>query len=319
MKTLLEKYMSWKITPAEFDKLKSAVQASDDAVLGRAMEEVWDQAGPGAISGEAAARVKSSLRADLALSRSRRWRWHSVAAAIMLPMLVISTIYFYLDSRESHIEHQTFSVFAEGGQKTRMSLPDGTQVWLNSDSRIDYNTGFNIDNRDITVSGEVFFDVNRSEAASFRVTAGGVSVVVHGTAFNVSAYPEEQTITVTLNRGLVTVENEQTHATIAQLLPNQQIVIDKANLSGVVTDCDAQFESLWTQNKLKLDAVDTQSLFKAMERWYGVDIKVENIDPRYVYSLTIMTESLADMLNLINRLTPINYTINGEEVTIRYK
>ena len=82
---------------------------------------------------------------------------------------------------------------------------------------------------------------------------------------------------------------------------------------------DAEAYNIWMLNKLQFKGESLYDVFRKIERWYGVKIRLENENPSYSYWFTLKTESLTEMLNLINQITPIDYKINGEEVTIRYK
>ena len=315
---MIKKYRENTISPEEFDRLKGNVNKIPDPELSDAIEDIWKQSSQGMMDAATKRGVRESLSSKLRPAGIGRLRRFAIAAAVLIPMLAASAIFFAVRT-DRPASQQVFTVFTEGGQKTRMYLPDGTKVWLNSGSTLEYDNNYNSGNRRVKMTGEAFFDVAKSEAAGFIVDAGGISVLVHGTAFNVTSYEQDQTISVSLNRGKVSVENASDHSLIAELSPDQQLVISKKDLSGKVYACDAEYESLWTQNKLRLEDASTAELFKAMEHWYGVSITTGNAIPSNRYSLTIKTESLSEMLDLINRLTPIKYTINGEEVTITYK
>ena len=86
-----------------------------------------------------------------------------------------------------------------------------------------------------------------------------------------------------------------------------------------VVSCDAETEGIWRYGRMKIESASMEEVIHKMERWYGVNIHLaENKDTRK-YWLTIKTESLTEMLELINKITPINYSINGEEVHVRYR
>jgi hypothetical protein len=96
-------------------------------------------------------------------------------------------------------------------------------------------------------------------------------------------------------------------------------LISKGDLLCRVISCDAEVDTGWHLNKLKFEGVSTGELWKKLERWYGVNIIYTNVNPSNRYWLTVKTESLTELLEMINKLTPITYKLDGEEVMIRYK
>ncbi|MDR1919412.1 MAG: FecR family protein [Tannerellaceae bacterium] len=215
-------------------------------------------------------------------------------------------------------ESQALVVSTPPGQKTTLTLPDGTQVWLNSESHIHYPSDFNAGRRIVQLEGEAFFEVTKSAGMPFIVETKAVNVKVHGTSFNVKAYKEDINTTVALKEGKVSLLSAVTNNFIAALKPNEIAIIDKYN-SYEILPCDAESESIWRHNKLHFENLPAQEVWKKLERWYGVYINVENEKPEQTYRFTIKTETLTELLVLINKLTPIDYRLNGEEVNIRYK
>ncbi|MDL2256327.1 FecR family protein, partial [Parabacteroides sp. OttesenSCG-928-K15] len=241
----------------------------------------------------------------------------AIAAAVILPLMVSIGSFYYFSQKQMPTP-QEFIVMAESGQKTKVLLPDGTQVWLNSESRLSYSSDFNNNNRKVKLDGEAFFDVEKNSDQHFTVETDCINVVVYGTAFNVIAYKEEPTIDVSLLRGKVGIENKENHS-LATLSPDQLISLSKKDMKWSVRDCDAQIESLWTQNKLKFENAPASEVFRKLERWYGMIIEVENMNEEIRYGFTLKSESLREMLNEINKITPITYKIDGEKVSITYR
>jgi len=318
LRKLLDKYISGKIKGDDFRLLREYTHKTSDENLDTIFEALWREAERKPMDINIKKEVKETLGRRLAVpQRKSIFKWKNIAVAIVLPLLIFSTTYLFITSKLT--PEQQFVIKSAKGQKTQIYLPDGTKVWLNSNSHISYNSNYNHNNRTVLLRGEAFFEVEKNESSKFIVDIGDVAVVVHGTAFNITAYENDSIASVSLNRGKINIENISNHYQIATLIPNQEILINRNNLSSELRDCDAELNSLWTQDRLKLDDVNTEVLFKKMEHWYGVNISISNINPDYVYSVTIKTESLREMLDLINKLTPITYTINGEEVRVIYK
>lgn len=318
LKALINKYMSGKIKVDDFKQLQRVTHKVTDEELSSTLETLWMESGSKPMDVSTKKEVQETLERQLIVpQRKAFFKWKNIAVAVALPLLIFSTIYLYVTPRM--IPEQQFVVESAKGQKTQIYLPDGTKVWLNSNSHISYNSNYNQNNRTVSLRGEAFFDVEKNEESKFIVDIGDVTVTVHGTAFNITAYENDSIVSISLNRGKISIEETDSHYQIASLTPNQEIIVNRNDLSSELRSCDAELNSLWTQNRLKLEEATTEELFKKMEHWYGVNISVSNINPNNIYSVTIKTESLREMLDLINKLTPITYTINGEEVKVTYK
>lgn len=244
----------------------------------------------------------------------------AIAASIALLTGISTTALF-----TSFLVHEEDALVAEHvfivptGQKSQLLLPDGTKVWMNAGSTLTYSTDFSRVQREVKLEGEAFFDVAHDDSHAFRVKAGSVDVLVHGTAFTVSNYTADPFISVALARGSVSVEDAFSHTLLAKLVPGEKADVSKAEATCMVSAFDAKSHNIWMLNQLQFKGEAVHDVFKKVERWYGVKIRVINEDPSYCYWFTLKTESLTETLNLINKITPVDYTINGEEVTIRYK
>ena len=139
------------------------------------------------------------------------WSWLKVAA-IFMAVLGIS---FYLlknqfissDELAGAVEPELIEKVAERGQKLTVKLPDGSMVKLNANSRISYLSNFGNDSRDLQLTGEAFFEVQRDESRPFKIFLGDLEVEVLGTSFNVNAYPDQHAASVAVRTGKVAVSN----------------------------------------------------------------------------------------------------------------
>lgn len=318
LQVLLRRFFHEKVSPAEYTVLKSEVQKATDETMDSVLDILWEEQNlqVPVMDDTVKFRVLNNIRNQITDNRpSHNFSWERIAAAILIPLLVSAASFYYFSEKYNR-QGDVFTVFAERGQKTQIFLPDGTQVWLNSDSYLSYSSVFNRDNREVTLKGEAFFDVTKDDEHSFTVKAEGINVVVYGTAFNVSAYPDEAMATVSLLRGVVTVENA---VESVQLEPGQQVQIPRDRQSWKLFPCDVEMECLWTQNMLRFENTPAVEVFTKLEKWYGVNIYVENSNSSVKYGFVLKSESLREILDLINRITAIDYQINGEEVNIRYK
>lgn len=320
LKHLMQGIIHWRITPDEYTEFKKEIKSSDDETVDSTLQVLWEEESDlSPMDAGIKERVRYNLaRKALPVNTRKSLGWWKIAAAIAIPVLFCLNTYLYFSSGDGEAT-ETFVVFTEKGQKTQLLLPDGSKVYLNSASKLSYNSSFNKNNRTIILEGEAFFDVAPDKETIFTVQANDLDVVVHGTAFNVSSYHDDSDISVSLVRGKVSLVNHSDGQTLTVMNPNQLVNVNKEDMVWVVEDCDAEIESLWTQNKLKFENTPADEVFKKLERWYGINIQVENPNPDIFYGFTLKTESLREILEIISKVRPITYKINGEEVTIKYK
>jgi len=160
------------------------------------------------------------------------------------------------------------------GQMSEITLYDGTRVWMNSGTSLKYNSSFGLEERNVFLSGEAFFDVSKNEMP-FKVIFKGKEVKVLGTKFNVIAYNDESLSTVTLLEGKVDI-NKQSGSKIASLKPAEQIIIDEASNIGTISTVETNFYVSWTDGKIVFEEEKLSDISKKLERWYNVDIQFNN-------------------------------------------
>lgn len=238
-----------------------------------------------------------------------------IAATIAL---LIGLSFSFLQTRSTKSLQKDVTVESPPGQKTKLFLPDGTLVWLNSGTRLTYNTDYGVDNRNIKMDGEAYFDVARNEKLNFKISINDIQVSVLGTSFDVEAYQRDKEMSVSVMTGKVSV-GKINDEIFGVLKPNEKIVINKDNNNFKIEACDPDIDGIWRHGQLKIINDPMPVVITKMERWYGVNITVEGKISHERYWMTIKTESLTEILELINRITPISYKIKGEEVTIRYR
>lgn len=146
-----------------------------------------------------------SLRRKIRRRRPLRRLWLRISAAAAV-LALVSTLVLHLLPAER--PEQLFTVEAPQGTHSRISLPDGTQVWLNAGSALSYGSSFNETSREVSLSGEAYFEVARHAALPFRVEARGCTFTVLGTKFDISAYAEDPAVTAALLEGALRFESE---------------------------------------------------------------------------------------------------------------
>lgn len=234
-----------------------------------------------------------------------------VAAVLLIPILISGVLFW--NSSSNHVTYAQLK--APKGSRIQFTLPDGSTGNLNGGSTLTYATNFN-SRRAVKLVGEGYFKVKKDSKRPFTVQTKYADIKVLGTEFDVSAYDREHEITTTLESGSVEVFNKET-STVAMLKPGQQnrlnILTGEMQTENVKTD----LYTSWKDNLLRFDNAPFGEVIKKMERWYGVKIILDkSLQYSERYTMTIKTESLREMLQLLKLTTPINYKINNDMVFI---
>ena len=224
-------------------------------------------------------------------------------------------------------------VQARAGARTHLRLPDGTQVWLNSNSKLKYANDFNIRNRDVTLEGEAYFDVAKDKTHPFIVRTATLEIRALGTSFAVRSYPQDETIETTLLKGSIEVSrNGSGDAARVILKPNEKLVCTKVratpiagqNPTGMAVNTirpnipdSAKTETAWMYNRLVFDGDNFRGLADKMERWYDVHIIVMDGElNHYRFGGVFANESIEEALKELQLTARFNYKINGKEIEL---
>ncbi|SHM19006.1 FecR family protein [Chitinophaga sp. CF418] len=161
-------------------------------------------------------------------------------------------------------------VYVPREQQNRIVLPDSSVVWLNADSKLQYNDG--AQRREVMLSGEAFFDVKKG-ARPFVVKAGNSITTVLGTSFNIKAYSGEPTL-ITVASGKIRVEDEKKHITV--LTANKQITLEKQTDSSAERTVNATVYHAWINGGFEVNNETFESIANMLSRKYDVAFHFEN-------------------------------------------
>lgn len=229
------------------------------------------------------------------------------------------------------------------GSKTKVQLPDGSYVTLNSGSKLKYANGFGDNSRTVFLEGEAFFDVNKNKAMPFYVNVSGIKIKVLGTTFNVKAYPEEKTVETTLITGSVQIykaDNETETTPMATLQPSEMAVYEKKSGELKKSDSDVakvaeeiasvpekeievqqnintELSTAWKNNELVFNNERFEDLTKRIERWYNVEIELNHPGLKEArFSGKFDKETLEQAIKALTLVTPFQYKIEKNHIWI---
>jgi ferric-dicitrate binding protein FerR (iron transport regulator) len=275
-----------------------------------------------------------------------RWLWLAagVAASVLIFFLVMSP-----GEKKNGKPLASNTISTRPGSKSKVELPDGTQVWLNADSKLTYGQNFSGNTREVTLTGEAYFDVAHATSAEtgqripFIIHANSIDIKVLGTAFNVRSYPGEKTTETALIRGSVEVTLHNSPDKKIILKPDEKLIVrneEATIISNTVAndsasgapnepmmtlskirpckqDTSTHYETMWVKNKLAFENEPFDRMLPEIERWYNVTILLKNESLNSLHFTGVFeNKSLAEVMEALSYSRGFRYEIKGAEVII---
>lgn len=253
------------------------------------------------------------VNAKLGIKSSRSWFLkHTLprAAAVLLPLIVATSLFFYQSTKIEMIEVVTIA-----GEHKELKLPDGSIVWMNACSKINYPEKFNNTTRAIRLEGEAYFLVEKSKTKRFIVTTKDITVEVLGTQFNVKAYPNDLLVTTTLINGKVTVLAPDEKYT---LRPNQELVYNSIEKSAAIQAVSSDAVG-WKEGVLIFNDMTMTEILKGLERQYDVKFSYgQSLQSNDKYSVKFTNgETIQQVMSVLQDVIGnLSYTIDNKNITI---
>lgn len=207
------------------------------------------------------------------------------------------------------------------GQKSQLHLPDGSTVWLNSESKLRYPANFSQKARWVELSGEAFFDVTRNDGQSFVVKTNDFDIKVTGTKFNVMAYEDFNRTEASLEEGKIEIldNSGKGNTEIAVLEPDQKFVFSEQKHEYTIVRSNPEIESSWKNNEFVFENIEFSEFARRLERWYDVEITFADKELsgiRYTGKFK-NKETIWQVLDIIKLTTKIEYTLTDRKLTIK--
>lgn len=256
-------------------------------------------------------RFRKRTGLDQAGRQSYKWyrTWSVAAVAIVLLGFITITAYWQ-GSRQIQSNFSDIVVEAPLGSKTKLTLPDGSTVWLNAGSKMVYSQGFGVSDRRLAFQGEGYFEVEKNDEMPFQVQTHDVNVTVVGTKFNFRNYPEDEEVVVELLEGKVALENQLKEEAVRYLSPNEKMVLHKATGEMDITSAKVKEATLWTENILLFDEDLLPDIVRKLERSYHVRIEIENEDlkqARFYGQFNQLEQNIYEVLDMLVETGRLEY------------
>lgn len=259
-------------------------------------------------------RTHEAVNPMISKSGSDLWRW-AVAIAAMF-VLIAGGTWVVLNTTTFMNKAQYIVFKAPYGEKSKMTFPDGTVVWLNAGSSLKYSNKYNTDDRVVELEGEGYFEVAKKKKIPFVVHTRGYDVVVKGTKFNVTAYPEDSNITTTLMEGAVELLKEKQHIAMK---PGESVTLNVVSGKFTLTKVNPDVSKAWSENRIEYDNISLRELAAKLSRQYDVKIHLlteEVGDKRFSISLRNQ-ETIGEVMSALKEIIPIQVERKNMDIYIK--
>jgi len=233
----------------------------------------------------------------------------SIAVILSLGSLASQFLYFF--------DHTHITLVADSGQRTQAILPDGSKVWLNNCSQLEY-THRPGRKRVAVLKGEAYFEVAKDPTRPFYVETDHLEVRVTGTHFNVRNYDNESKAEVALVEGAVKVKPKNGPSSF--LKPGQLLTLTKKTGRIIKNNSNVTDRSAWRNGILLIDNASFDDLIARLERWYDIRIEYKPEDFKNIhYTGTIRKLRLDQVFDFINLTVPMEVQMNENHIVLTKK
>lgn len=285
-------------------------------------------------------KVKDKIADKIKPEIRHLWTFKKVAASWIV-FMVAGGLLGMLVSREKTEPSlpALTTITAPVGAKSIVDLPDGSKVWINAGSTITYNNSFGKQNRDLKLVGEAYFSVKTNPSLPFIVKTSDIMVKALGTKFNVKAYPDEKTITTTLEEGKIVVTSlkKKSPDKVVELKPREMITYVKSQkqpvktekqesvkengsegtLTEIIPEVKTELQTSWKDATWIIEGKTLGDLAPMLERRYNVVISFEKTDiKQFKFTGKIQNETIEQILMAIELSSPVKFSISNNNISL---
>ncbi len=286
--------------------------------------------------------IQHQLNKNNSAQKRTGLNWLKVAAIFVFAFISGGIGHYFLSQKPEPTE-PTLQVeyVAPLGSRSFIKMPDGSKIWLNAGTTLTYKNTFGIDNREVYLTGEAFFEIEKNPLIPFLVQTSDIIITALGTKFNIKAYDEEKTIETMLVEGSVKLEGNNFKLAEEIILKEKEKAIfikkeQKINLTEhsrqqkdnieeikpkselkIITSVEPEPIISWKDERWIINNEKLISLSKKLERRYAVNFIFDNdLLKEYAFGGTLEDETLEQVLDAICSSAPIKYIIEGKTVYI---
>ena len=236
-------------------------------------------------------------------------------AAVFVFAFSIAGLSIYIAS-ETNLFYKSnwVEVSTEAGQRSKVSLPDGSLVWLNAGTVLKYCPDKS--DRKVSLTGEAYFEVSHFQDYPFVVETGNAKIKVLGTKFNVSHYPGSKITEASLLSGKIVMSIDKSDKVVG-IRPGEKVIYNAETQALNKTEAIVQNDILWRQGVLVFENESFNDLIMKLENYYAINFVYDSITFENIhYTGTINNININKVLEFINLTIPINYEIDNKTIKL---
>ena len=318
MNKLIEKYLTGQATEQELVELEAwAKRSSQNRRMLARYTHAYALSGssPNKSDPTDLCRIVSAIKKR---NHSKRVIRYFSAVGYAASILIVAGLFYFTKTNSVHREvayilsqADTYLEYSTPfGVKSKITLPDNSVVWLNSGSKISFPSKFAGEHREITFSGEGYFDIIKDTLRPMQIsTPNDINIKVLGTKFNLTTYKEDKTFSLMLVSGKVLVTKGG--STIAEMKPADNFTLEHETRKRAINQPkDTMRITGWREGWLIFDDTPLLEVFTKMKRWYGVSVKVEDQNLYHkTFSAKFKEESASQVFDFMHKISLIDYTL----------
>ncbi|OFY40030.1 MAG: hypothetical protein A2X18_00690 [Bacteroidetes bacterium GWF2_40_14] len=332
MNSIKDKYLKGTASDSEKEKMFKHLEGSPEERKDFIRRDI-DRTMSGMPNNAAPEKMVSSMMSDIRRRRNYTFLY-KIAAILSIPLVgILLYQYIHFSNKIKTLEQNaiafsyiapeqdstTFQYTVNPGVKGLITLPDGSKVWLNSNSSIKCPQKFANRSRDLELYGEGYFIVESNEKWPMNIkTASGYTVKVTGTEFNLSSYSNDNVLKLTMVSGTVRLIKESDKSELeVKKLEEITVPVNKGVAVTEKNKANLYLNTSWKNGLLVFDNTPMNEVIKKMERWFGVKILVKD-STVLTNHLTgeFQSESIAQVLEYMKVTSNIKFTVKDKTYTL---
>ena len=306
------------LTSGLTDKEKEFL-AGREPVL-RHLKEQWNEPGDSFLSPVAKERVLGRVMRKIHPYNTRRDYWMKYAVAASLALLI--SVGSWLIGQNGAKEKTIYVVSAGRQSMESFYLPDGSHVSLNAGGRLTYPESFDGEKREVSLSGQAFFEVHHDPEHPFIVKTKSMDIKALGTSFEVFSVDSASYTEMILSDGAVEVSTKRSEGEgdVYLVFPDEKLTYE-LNGKAEIEKVDAGQYSAWYRGgKPSFKNEKLAMILPRLESWYGISIKCPSeLAGKYSFTFSIHDESLELLLDIISKSSPVAYRKKGDSFVLYEK
>jgi len=319
---LQNKYKTDTLSSDELMLLKEKINAMSDDELASQLQDDWmvSDIDTSSVDDHRMDDLKNRIDRSIGRKPVYTFGWLAkaarIAAAVLLPVFVLSTVYFYRQTRLAGSEEMVVTTGA--GERANITLPDGTNVALNSNSRLAYLPKmFNKSDRRIAFSGEGYFQVHKDATRPFLIDGRGLGVKVLGTVFNLHVRENDASAELALEEGSVLFSSKRNHEDVVLEVGSMAILDQNTGSITVVNEKNITNAAAWKSGYLIYHETELSEVIKDMESNYGVTIVMGKKCLSDLFTGTVPSNDLNEALLILEKSYHLKSSRQGNRIVLK--